>query len=672
MSDSNEELNDFNRNVKWNLLCIGPITTDQALDAKSLVESISNFLFELALSGLISRERISFSGIGVCGEIAALLSTNFNPGLCVTRNVKITSLLSRFEEEPWKNHALRKSVLSGTTFCYPSKEKTKIAYNLLESRGCKNEKIRLFKDSEYTVRRICSFLGYPELDEVFFEKLVDKLDTTSKEVLPKLRLSLNSRPEYIIKQEFDFRLDPYDDRSWRFWFQNLSWLPDYLSSLDEEEGELAFSVVFKKWMQFVYSKNIDNEFLYHDHSLAYRPMYLIECSNYIPQGMRTIVNEHLVHIAKLLCSPLEDNALSNHSFDQAVALFSLSDYFKDLEISREWRNLAIRRLKRELSYSFTSDGVHVENSPSYHHGMISNLQKSLNSVFQKTQDEFIKKKLDSIREYVPFLRWITRPDSTLPPIGDSEEKAVYHGLAKRIHPEEYKTEPHGMKVFASGYAIWRCLETSVYATLKSCFHGRFHRHDDDCSVTLWVDGMNLIVDSGLLFYNEKHPDRVMLRSPRGHSGFEIVTKSPSRDFFDSNSFRSKVEIVDSNTAIATMGMYPEYSAFRTMKYNHDEFVIVDEFGLECIEEEIKINWIIDGRWNLKISENEVQCEDSYGNSWKIEFDGNEVLSILMHESFASEIRNQKKRVHLLQITPKNQTFTTRIRIDSLKNESIVE
>lgn len=672
MSDSNDELNDFNRNVKWNLMCIGPITANQALEAQSLVESISNFVSELILSGLIYGDRVAFSGKGVCGEIAALLSANFNPGLCVTRNVEITNLLSHFEQEPWKNHAYRKSVLSDTTFCYPDAEKTTIAYNLLESRGCKNQKIRLFRDSEYTVRRVCSFLGYPELDKLCFEKLSDKLDSTRKEVFPKLCLNLNSRPEYVIEQEFDFRLDPYDDRSWRFWFQNLSWLPDYLNSLDKKDAKLAFSVVFRKWMQFVYSKDIDNEFLYHDHSLAYRPIFLIECSRHIPSDIEPIVNEHLVHIAKLLCSPLEDNALSNHSFDQAIALFSLSDYFRDLKISREWRNLAIRRLRRELEYAFTSDGVHVENSPSYHHGMISNLQKSLTSVFNKTQDEFIQKKLDSIRDYVPFLRWITRPDSTLPPIGDSEEKKVYHGLAKRIHPEEYNLEPNGLRVFASGYAIWRYSEPSVYATLKSCFHGRFHRHDDDCSVTLWIDGMNLIVDSGLLFYNEKHPDRIMLRSPRGHSGFEIDTKSPSRDLFDSNSLRSKVEIFDSNTAMASMGMYPEYSAFRRMTYTHEEFVIVDEFGSECIEDGIKINWIIDGRWIPKILDNKVECKDSYGNSWRIEFDGNEVLSISIRESFASEIRNQKKRVHLLQITPKNQTFTTRIHIVSLKNKSVVE
>ena len=140
MSDSYEEVNDFNRNVKWNLMCIGPITTNQDLEPQSLVESISNFVSELILSGLIYRDLVSFAGTGICGEIAVLLSANFNPGLCVTRNVEITNLLSHFGQDPWKNHEYRRSVLSDTTFCYPDADKTKIAYNLLESRGCENKK----------------------------------------------------------------------------------------------------------------------------------------------------------------------------------------------------------------------------------------------------------------------------------------------------------------------------------------------------------------------------------------------------------------------------------------------------------------------------------------------------------------------------------------------------
>ena len=38
---------------------------------------------------------------------------------------------------------------------------------------------------------------------------------------------------------------------------------------------------------------------------------------------------------------------------------------------------------------------------------------------------------------------------------------------------------------------------------SNCHHGRFHRHDDDCSLALWVRGENLLMDSGLLYYEEK-------------------------------------------------------------------------------------------------------------------------------------------------------------------------
>lgn len=80
-----------------------------------------------------------------------------------------------------------------------------------------------------------------------------------------------------------------------------------------------------------------------------------------------------------------------------------------------------------------------------------------------------------------------------------------------------------MKVFGEGYAIWKSENLLYHLVLKSTQRGRFHRHDDDCSITLWWNGLNLIHDSGLLYYQEKDEQRIHVRSP----GDILVSNSPA-------------------------------------------------------------------------------------------------------------------------------------------------
>ena len=64
------------------------------------------------------------------------------------------------------------------------------------------------------------------------------------EIYP-IRFKISSRPEYCIDKDFDFHFDPFEDRSWRFWYQNLSWLEEHLHSLgDIKQQEQQFETIF--------------------------------------------------------------------------------------------------------------------------------------------------------------------------------------------------------------------------------------------------------------------------------------------------------------------------------------------------------------------------------------------------------------------------------------------
>ena len=158
-------------------------------------------------------------------------------------------------------------------------------------------------------------------------------------------------------------------------------------------------------MQHIDAKNNnDDEFFYHDHSLAYRAMHLINCRKYASKHTVGLVDQHIADIGSLLISPLEDNSLSNHAYDQAIALFLIA-YQLPFEDSRKviWEAISLERIERELSYSFTEDGVHVENSPSYHHGMITNIHKSLTKVLKITEHSKIRQHLANLNRSVPCL-----------------------------------------------------------------------------------------------------------------------------------------------------------------------------------------------------------------------------------------------------------------------------
>ena len=60
---------------------------------------------------------------------------------------------------------------------------------------------------------------------------------------------------------------------------SLSWLEEHLHSLeDTEQQEQQFETIFSTWMHHIIPDNgHDEEFFYHDHSLAYRAIYLMNC-----------------------------------------------------------------------------------------------------------------------------------------------------------------------------------------------------------------------------------------------------------------------------------------------------------------------------------------------------------------------------------------------------------
>lgn len=676
--------NTVNQQSNWNILRISDSNGPEGKGAwyygtngdDYLLQSTKQFLNEMILCGLINKHELFFSGKGMGGHAAIYMATEFDAKGCLAHN-PTTNLIDSayamkkhkslfnliFSDKSTNDYRNLRSRVEGTS------TKISITHNLDTNQAFFREHIApisnyaddLRAHSKYDFQEIFSYFSDRLSPERPFqvERYHNHQSFTTIQNLD-INVKLSSRKEVTFRTDFSFGLDPFKDRSWRFWFQNLSWLSAHLENLAEDTAQKQADYVMSKWILFLQNQKSDSEFFYHDHSLAYRAMNVIECMDFFSDEIRILLIHHLTEIGTLLVSPLEDNALSNHAFDQAIALFLISDFFKESPFSQTWQEISLARLERELDYSFTNDGVHVENSPSYHHGMITNIHRSLSKVLKISPHQAIQNHLSELAKSIPYLAWIIRPDGKVPPLGDSEEKQVSTNLGRKILGDEPFSSHEGMRVFGGGYGIWKSTSKQYHLTLKSCHHGRFHRHDDDCSLTFWVKGQNLLMDSGLLYYEEKDLDRIHVRSAKGHSGFEIPGKKPNRNPFLKTAHRSKVIKIDGATSKAVLGMYGNLSASRTVNVSEETVTINDQFSKGCLSSGIILNFIVDGIWDINVNHNHILFSSVKSSSWSMNLKGF-AGEIKLEPTFTSPLKNTKRDATRISLSP-----------DSEKTEIIID
>jgi hypothetical protein len=676
------------QNDSHNLLCIvdrsGPQSRGSWFFGSQGVPTTLNFVLDfitqLCQAELMISENIIFSGKGMGGHMALFCQHKFKSVASIVHNPTTNLVSSKYVEGI--NADLFKAIFS--------KSRTNDFQNLVKLiEKDQSSRCKIFITSDHDIKstfyteQILPILAQDNVQylgkhQLFFDAIFHLIDDTFppaatkfeivrktpsnslKEIYP-IHIKISSRPEVCIDKDLTFGFDPYGDRSWRFWYQNLCWLEEHLESLEDRKHQQdQFAMIFSTWMHHIVPDNEHNEeFFYHDHSLAYRAIHLMNCCRFASEDMLPDVKSHIRDIGTLLLSPLEDNSLSNHAYDQAVSLFLISHQLdRDDEYKHVWEKVALERLKRELEYSFTLDGVHVENSPSYHHGMIINIHKSLTKVLKRNPHPEISEHLEALEKSIPFLRWIIRPDGKVPPIGDSEEKQVSTTLAQKMMPTIFQNKAEGMQVFGKGYAIWRSDEKKFHMTLKSCQHGRFHRHDDDCSITLWSNEMNLVHDAGLLYYKERDPDRIFVRSAQGHSGFEVPKHKPIRNMLDRNAQAAKVEAVSKTKATGTQGMYANLQMTRTIDTDFQKVVIVDQFCQSSINKGVKQNFLLSHQWKIELLPNKVLLSDGK-KAWSFLVEDEELMSsVTIEKVIISRLKNKSEPAHKLTFTPKS--LTTRI------------
>lgn len=245
---------------------------------------------------------------------------------------------------------------------------------------------------------------------------------------------------------------------------------------------------------------------------------------------------------------------NNHGVMMDRALLNIFVQFRDIDVSRwidevnskPWLDKALSRLNVMIGKTFDSNGCCTENSPSYHMLNLS-LFGSIDAFLRKhgiENDSFnsiLKKALD-------VANFLIHEDGSLPLIGDSEKKASVY-VSESLNKGKY-----GIGYFPqSGFSVIK--EEGFYLSFKCGGSSFSHRHIDDTSVTLRVDGLDFICDAGMYNYDSSNKLRRYFVSHNAHSGFFPSSSSNLRfkDFDNPGSLAKTLVMSDSLNNVSIMG-----------------------------------------------------------------------------------------------------------------------
>lgn len=412
--------------------------------------------------------------------------------------------------------------------------------------------------SESLVERRRRVLG----QSVHVERLADKVRGNAdfarrgRLLLEEGLAELGPFPAVPMSHFGDWEADPLRNRSWQWrlnWLSFLSYLLARQAIVNDVQALQRAVEATLLWLDHFgpSARRHPFEFAWHDHATALRAEQIALLVHWIErlgcwsscggEAAAARLMEALADHAHLLSHDEFFSRHTNHGLEQARVLLLLSTALDTPgdPLPSEWRACALVRIEGELRHAFTSEGVHVENSPAYHAfvfkiflGIVNEYPADALGPLHHWMTEVGPKALD-------FLACVLRPDGRLPIIGDTAALPVTDSFrAAFVGRREYKTFLHAItqgvrgaaptklhRVYPnSGYAIFRSdwpvpeqYRQALHIVVKAGAISQYHRQQDDGSLVLWNEGEDWLIDSGLFNYNEASPVRQYMRSRDAHN-----------------------------------------------------------------------------------------------------------------------------------------------------------
>jgi len=255
----------------------------------------------------------------------------------------------------------------------------------------------------------------------------------------------------------------------------------------------------------------------------------------------------------------------NHYLCDGVGLIFVGTFLRATPNGRRWLDVGRTIVTDEIFNQTAADGVDFEKSTAYQRLVLEAFLTS-HLLLQRHGETLPAAWLDRLERMLEFVEAYTKPDGTIPLVGDADDGRVQklglqdindhryllavgavlfgRGDFKRgaagFHEEafwllgpaagrtfdaiESVTTPLASKAFhEGGFYVLRSDRAHVFVDCGEVgMHGRGgHGHSDITSVEVWLDGMNLVTDCGAYLYTASRELRNAFRSTAYHNVVQV-------------------------------------------------------------------------------------------------------------------------------------------------------
>jgi len=397
-------------------------------------------------------------------------------------------------------------------------------------------------DIDKDTKEIISFYYQKPFDYFFLPK--DKKITENQKIcaenIKESLYSISPNIQEAIKLPYDFTWeeDPYKDVNWQFYFHSWRFTDCLISgySISKDPWYLnRLKWIVSDWWKDNFKKTYPSDFSWYDHTInkrLHKMLLIFEIlrRNHALEDTFTPIILRAIYFHSEILAKEEELYIKNHNhgLDQSNILFEVSQILPEFSLAKKWEEVAKIRLRHEINYALTSEGVHKENSPSYHVWVSPYCANINNFAKHYTGETLLKRSLKREEGGLKFIVAMMKPNKTLSPLGDTgfkhipyiEDNSVnYPNLKKLSWYPYYKylvTDGHrGEKpkettiLFPeSGYFIYRDKwdnpgeNRAMHLVLKCGFLSKGHRQNDDGNVLLYGMGEDWLIEGGKYGYNK--------------------------------------------------------------------------------------------------------------------------------------------------------------------------
>lgn len=347
----------------------------------------------------------------------------------------------------------------------------------------------------------------------------------TREFLTSGLITLKSNSKTPLMDGFLWKSDAprADGREAHSWFFARPWYSAAALLTEDEELRLYQNLdkAIDIWNIHAQDKS---SMAFHDETTAQRAMVVTALLYAFKDSLPAETEKKLLSVLDrdldLLVSDSFYAGLNNHGMFQDIALLVAVDYGYVTNDPIAVEEKAFSRLKQYFSKSFTPDGVHIENNPTYHVMVARYLARLIIFAESRGRGDYFRDLKDLMVRADTYAAFAVTPFGDFPPISDTNlqrlnpqsARATFaegHLLGALTHGKEGSLPSSRVYVAEkSGYGIARSGWTSTddtYLFFNAAYNADYHKHSDELSIYFAARGFELLTEAGPNGYQYDDP-----------------------------------------------------------------------------------------------------------------------------------------------------------------------